>query len=216
MKNKKQNPSAEMLKNAGILFAITLLAGIALGFVHELTKEPIAHQQELKVQRACAEVFSQAAAFNEVNPFELPTALGSSMLIGLAAEHNAELGAEVGEVYRALSQDGSLMGYVLKVTTKEGYGGNIELMVGITMEGSISGISILSISETPGLGMQAGDVLVPQFAGRTAEAFVYTKTGAAAENEIDAISGATITTRAVTNAVNAGLFYFETLLKGGI
>ncbi|MDE6128693.1 MAG: RnfABCDGE type electron transport complex subunit G [Lachnospiraceae bacterium] len=205
-----------MLKNAGILFAITLLAGIALGFIHELTKEPIAHQQELKVQRACAEVFSQASAFQEVNPFELPTALGSSLLIGVAAEHNAELGAEVGEVYRALSQDGSLIGYVLKVTTKEGYGGNIELMVGITMEGSISGISILSISETPGLGMQAGDVLVPQFAGRTAEAFVYTKTGAAAENEIDAISGATITTRAVTNAVNAGLFYFEILLKGGI
>lgn len=216
MKNKKQNPSAEMLKNAGILFAITLLAGIALGFVHELTKEPIAHQQELKVQRACAEVFSQAAAFEEVNPLELPTALGSSLLIGVAAEHNAELGAEVGEVYRAFTQNGSLMGYVLKVTTKEGYGGDIELMVGITMEGSISGISILSISETPGLGMQAGDVLVPQFAGRTAEAFVYTKTGAAAENEIDAISGATITTRAVTNAVNAGLFYFETLLKGGI
>lgn len=216
MKNKKQNPSAEMLKNAGILFAITLLAGIALGFVYELTKEPIAHQQELKVQRACAEVFSQAAAFKEVNPMELPSALGSGLQIAVAEQYNAELGAEVGEVYRALSQDGSLMGYVLKVTTKEGYGGNIELMVGITMEGSISGISILSISETPGLGMQAGDVLVPQFAGRTAEAFVYTKTGAAAENEIDAISGATITTRAVTNAVNAGLYYFEVLLKGGI
>lgn len=216
MKSKKQNPSAEMVKNAGILFAITLLAGIALGFVHELTKAPIAHQQELKVQRACAEVFSQAASFSEVSPYELPTAPGSSLLTGLAAEHNAELGAEVGEVYRALAQDGSLLGYVLKVTTKEGYGGNIELMVGITMEGSISGISILSISETPGLGMQAGDVLVPQFAGRTAESFVYTKTGAVAENEIDAISGATITTRAVTNAVNAGLYYFEILLKGGI
>ncbi|MDE5679836.1 MAG: FMN-binding protein, partial [Lachnospiraceae bacterium] len=126
------------------------------------------------------------------------------------------LGAEVGEIYSAFSHAGSLLGYVLLVTTKEGYGGNIELMVGITMEGSISGISILSISETPGLGMQAGDVLVPQFAGKMAEAFVYTKTGAAADNEIDAISGATITTRAVTNAVNAGLYYFEYLLKGGI
>lgn len=217
MKSKKQNPSAEMIKNAGILFAITLLAGIALGFIHELTKEPIAHQQQVKVQRACAEVFSQAAAFEEVNPLELPTALGSGWLLAAVREYNAgTLGAEVGEVYRALSQDGSLLGYVLKVTTKEGYGGNIELMVGITIEGSISGISILSISETPGLGMQAGDVLVPQFAGKTAEAFVYTKTGAAAENEIDAISGATITTRAVTNAVNAGLYYFENLLKGGI
>lgn len=216
MKNKKQNPAAEMLKNAGILFAITLIAGIALGFVHELTKEPVARQQELKVQRACAEVFSQEASFNVVSPLELPTALGSSMLTGMVAEHNQELGAEVGEVYRALAPNGSLLGYVLEVTTKEGYGGNIELMVGITMDGSISGISILSISETPGLGMQAGDVLVPQFEGRTAESFVYTKTGAVAENEIDAISGATITTRAVTNAVNAGLFYFDALLKGGV
>lgn len=217
MKNENRNPAAQMIKNAGILFAITLLAGIALGFVHELTKEPIAQQQRLKVQRACAEVFSQAAAFTEVYQYELPTALGSGFAIAIVDGYNAEqLGAEVGEVYRALSQDGSLLGYVLKVTTKEGYGGSIELMVGITMEGSISGISILSISETPGLGMQAGDVLVPQFAGKTAEAFVYTKTGAAAENEIDAISGATITTRAVTNAVNAGLHYFETLLKGGI
>ncbi len=217
MKNKNQNPAAEMLKNAGILFAITLLAGIALGFVYELTKEPIAQKQQLKVQRACAEVFSQAAAFTEIDPLMLPTALASGYAIAAVEGYNAEtLGSEVGEVYRALSQDGSLLGYVLKVTTKEGYGGSIELMVGITMEGSISGISILSISETPGLGMQAGDVLVPQFAGKTAEAFVYTKTGAAAENEIDAISGATITTRAVTNAVNAGIRYFETLLKGGI
>ena len=214
MKNKNQNPAAEMLKNAGILFAITLLAGIALGFVYELTKEPIAQKQQLKVQRACAEVFSQAAVFTEIDPLMLPTALASGYAIAAVEGYNAEtLGSEVGEVYRALSQDGSLLGYVLKVTTKEGYGGSIELMVGITMEGSISGISILSISETPGLGMQAGDVLVPQFAGK---ALVYTKTGAAAENEIDAISGATITTRAVTNAVNAGLRYFETLLKGGI
>ena len=217
MKNKKQNPAAEMIKNAGILFAITLLAGIALGFVYELTKEPIEKQQQLKVQRACAEVFSEAAAFREIDPMRLPTALGSGWLIASVTIYNEEtLGAEVGEVYGAFSQDGSLLGYVLKVTTKEGYGGSIGLMVGITMEGSINGISILSISETPGLGMQAGDVLVPQFAGKTAEAFVYTKTGAAAENEIDAISGATITTRAVTNAVNAGLHYFESLLKGGI
>lgn len=217
MKDRNQNPFAQMLKNAGILFAITLLAGIALGFVHELTKEPIAHQEQLRVQRACAEVFSQAGAFTEVDPMLLPSAVGSGLAIAVVEGYNAEtLGAEVGKVYRALSQDGSLLGYVLKVTTKEGYGGSIELMVGITMEGSISGISILRISETPGLGMQAGDVLVPQFAGKTAEAFVYTKTGAAAENEIDAISGATITTRAVTNAVNAGLYYFDTLLKGGI
>lgn len=212
MKNKSD--LAKMIKDAGILFAITLIAGIALGFVQELTKDPIAYQQELKVQRACAEVFAEAASFEEADPARLP-AIADAGKLSAVTEHNTALGAEVGKVYCALSQDGSVMGYVLSVMSKEGYGGNIELMVGITAEGGVSGISLLSISETPGLGMQAGDVLVPQFAGKKAESFVYTKTGATAENEIDAISGATITTRAVTNAVNAGLFYFETLLKGG-
>ena len=60
--------------------------------------------------------------------------------------------------------------------------------------------------------MQAEDVLVPQFAGRNAYPFVYSKTGAAADNEIDAISGATITTSALTNGVNAGLYYFQSEL----
>ena len=55
-------------------------------------------------------------------------------------------------------------------------------------------------------------MLVPQFSGKKAERFVYTKSGAAAENEIDAISSATITTEAVVDGVNAGLYYFQTAL----
>lgn len=63
--------------------------------------------------------------------------------------------------------------------------------------------------------MQAGDVLVPQFADKNAYPYVYTKTGSTADNEIDAISGATITTNAVTNGVNAGVYYFQTMLQQG-
>ena len=55
-----------------------------------------------------------------------------------------------------------------------------------------------------------------QFTGKKADAFTYTKTGATAENEIDAISGATVTTNAVTNGVNAGLSFFRTLSEGGV
>ena len=83
------------------------------------------------------------------------------------------------------------------------------------MDGTVNGISILSISETAGLGMQAEDILKPQFADKQVEKFEYTKNGAASENQIDAISGATITTNAVTNGVNAGLYYFQTKLGGG-
>ncbi len=63
--------------------------------------------------------------------------------------------------------------------------------------------------------MRAEEVLKPQFADKNVEAFTYTKSGAAADDQIDAISGATITTNAVTNGVNAGLYYFQTQLKGG-
>ena len=78
-------------------------------------------------------------------------------------------------------------------------------MMGVQTDGTLNGISILEISETPGLGMQAEAVLAPQFAGKQADSFTFTKTGAALDNEIDAISGATVTTKAVTNAVNTGL-----------
>ena len=115
----------------------------------------------------------------------------------------------------AKDASGELMGYVITVTTKEGYGGDIRFSIGVRLDGTVNGISILSISETAGLGMQAEAVLKPQFAGKNVEKFAYTKNGAAADNEIDAISGATITTNAVTNGVNAGLYYFQTVLGGG-
>jgi len=76
----------------------------------------------------------------------------------------------------------------------------------IRSDGTVNGVSILDISETAGLGMEAPNVLVPQFAGKKVESFVYTKTGAKPDsNEVDAISSATITTKAVTNAVNGGI-----------
>ena len=82
-------------------------------------------------------------------------------------------------------------------------------------DGTLNGMSILSISETPGLGMKAEEVLKPQFEGKKADSYAYTKDGASAADEIDAITSATITTNAVTNGVNAGLYYFQTELKGG-
>ena len=66
MKNK--GDFGKMMKDAGILFAITLIAGLALGFVNGLTKEPIAYQQNLKIQKACAAVFADAASFEAVLP----------------------------------------------------------------------------------------------------------------------------------------------------
>lgn len=207
---EKNNDVKSMLKDAGILFAITLIAGLVLGFVYELTKEPIRIQQELAIQRACQAVFAEADQVGMQFEAQEYT-LEQSRLDELS-----EMGVEIGTVYAAVSQGGVFHGYVVEATSKEGYGGNIVLYVGVTTDGMVSGISILEISETPGLGMNAEEVLVPQFENVKATVFTYTKTGSTSQSEIDAISGATITTKAVVNAVNGAVFVVtEDLLKGG-
>lgn len=196
----------EMIKNTGIMLAITIVAGLILGFVYQITKEPIAEQEAKAKQEACQEVFQDAASFETVEIAAADAAEWNEA--GLVQE-------SIDEVMEAQDASGSLLGYVITVTTKEGYGGDIRFSIGVRLDGTVNGISILSISETAGLGMQAEDVLKPQFAGKQVETFEYTKNGATSENQIDAISGATITTNAVTNGVNAGLYYFRTELGGG-
>lgn len=194
-----------MLKEAGILFAITLVAGLVLGFVYELTKEPRRIQEEKAVQEACAAVFADADEFAEIE--YTPDEEMLSQLGGM--------GVKIGTVYEAYGAGSKLLGYVIETTSTEGYGGNIVLYVGVTCEGVLNDVSILEISETPGLGMNAENVLIPQFHEKTATTFTYTKIGSSSDSEIDAISGATITTKAVTNAVNGGLLVYEELMQGG-
>lgn len=196
----------EMMKNTGIMLVITLVAGLVLGFVYQITKDPIAEQTAKKKQEACQEVFQNAASFETMELAETDAALW-------AAEGYGQ--EQIDEVMSALDGSGNLLGYVITVTSKEGYGGDIQFAMGIQIDGTVNGMSILDISETAGLGMRAEDVLKPQFADKKADKFEYTKSGAMSENQIDAISGATITTRAVTNGVNAALYYFQTELGGG-
>ena len=194
-----------MLKEAGILFAITLIAGLVLGFVYELTKDPIRLQEEKAIQEACRAVFAQAQTFEE-------TAYTTGAV--LSAELD-EVGVEIGTVYDALDASGAHLGYVVETTTTEGYAGEITLYMGVTDEGTLNGISILTIAETPGLGMRAEEVLVPQFENVPAAIFTYTKSGSTSDSEIDAISGATVTTKAIVNAVNGGIRVVTEELKGG-
>lgn len=194
-----------MLKDAAILFAITLISGLLLGLVYQVTAQPRREQQERKIQEACQAVFAQAEKFEDIDYTVSET----------LAQQLADNGVRIGTVYQAMDAAGSPMGYVIETTSGEGYGGNITLYAGITNDGILNGVSILSISETPGLGMRAGEVLVPQFADKPAADFTYTKTGSQSDSEIDAISGATITTKAVTNAVNGAVSVFVQDLKGG-
>lgn len=194
-----------MIKDALILFAITLIAGLMLGAVNDITKEPIARQEQKAKTEACQNVFAAAASFEEQEMEDATQALADAGLTG----------ADIDELMAAKDASGSLLGYVITVTDHEGYGGDIQFSMGVTTDGVLNGISLLSISETAGLGMRAGEVLVPQFENKDVDRFTYTKTGSTADSEIDAISGATITTNAVVNGVNAGLVYFDEFLKGG-
>lgn len=196
----------QMIRDSLILFAITLIAGLLLGGVYAITKNPIAKTQEDKKNEAYQAVFTDAAEFTEV------TDAADAQQILADAGYTKD---RIDEVKAAMDTDGNILGYVMTITSSEAYGGELQLAMGIRMDGTVNGISFLSLSETIGLGMEAKKPeFQEQFAGKQVEQFVYSKTGAAADNEIDALSGATITTNAVTNAVNAGICYAGSLGAG--
>lgn len=198
MKNK--GDLKVVLKETGILLAITIIIGLMLGFVYELTKEPIRLQEEKAIQEACA------AAFPSPEPGMIDLVFEPTDYISdeaLKAELAAE-GVEIGNVY-TVTHTALTYGFVVEATSKNGYGGDIVLYVGVSTDGTVQGVSILELTETAGLGMKAPEVLAPQFADRNVESFVYTKTGSVADNEVDAITGATVTTSAVVDAVNGGI-----------
>ena len=194
----------KILKDAFALLMITLVAGILLGFVYSITKEPIAQQEQLTKERSCQEVFADAATFeNDTEDLEAATAAMK------AAGYEVQT---LSEILVAKDASGSSLGYVLSLVDPEGYGGDISFMMGIRLDGTLNGISILSIGETSGLGMNADtDAFKSQFANKKVEKFTFTKTGSTSDSEIDALSGATITTTAMTNGVNAGLAAFSSL-----
>ena len=203
MKNK-------IIKDALALTLITLVAGVALGGVYEITKDPIAKQEAQAKAEAYEQVFTDAAAFEEV---EMDDTLIQTIRDQLDQEGYKAQSTE--EVMRAEDQSGETLGYAFTVVTSEGYGGDIQFSMGVQNDGTLNGISILSIGETAGLGMNADTpAFKDQFVGKQVEKLQYTKNGATQDDEINAISGATVTTNAMTNGVNAGLCAFR-VMEGG-
>lgn len=203
MKNK-------IIKDALALTLITLVAGVALGGVYEITKDPIAKQEAQAKAEAYEQVFTDAAAFEEV---EMDDTLTKTIRDQLDQEGYKAQSIE--EVMRAEDQSGETLGYAFTVVTSEGYGGDIQFSMGVQNDGTLNGISILSIGETAGLGMNADTpAFKDQFVGKQVEKLQYTKNGATQDDEINAISGATVTTNAMTNGINAGLCAFR-VMEGG-
>ena len=200
----------KIIKNTLILTSITVISGLLLGLVYDITKEPIAAARENTRQEAFHSVLHDASYFEEYEGYDAQKA---GELLG----ENGYDSDEITETVVGKDDSGETVGYVVNVISHEGYAGDIEISVGIAADGTVRGIEMLSIGETAGLGMKADEAdFKDQFKDKNVEKFTYTKSGESGDNMIDAISGATITTNAVTNAVDAALVYYQNELGGGV
>lgn len=209
--NKNKSGKSTILKDTLILFGITLIAGLILGLVHEVTKEPIERQRMASKKAAYQAVFQNASDFKYNDDIdELLKESGKQL-----EESGLNLGnVTIDEAAEALDGSGNRIGYVAVVSSKDAYNGNISLSVGIDKDGKITGIEMIEITETVGLGMEADKPdFKGQYQGKNVDSFAVTKGGKAAENEINAISGATITSEAVTNAVNAANYFVKNCIE---
>lgn len=209
MENKEKSKST-LIRDAIALFLITLISGLALSYVYEITKSPIADQKVAKEMKANQAVFLEAKSFEEDTA--LMDKAANTDLTTLNKDYK---GIKIDKINKAFDSNGTLLGYNVTVTTKQSYKDYITLVVGYSLEGTIKGIELMLINETAGLGMNAKKPdFINQFLNKKVSQFVVTKTGATSEDQIDALSGATITSRAVTNAVNAGIGFINKFASG--
>ena len=193
------------------LTVITIVAGLALSGVYSMTKDTIEEQREIEARQAYRVIVPAAETFERSEEAE------KALVVLDGAVYGSDFGrCRINDALVGKDADGNTVGYVVSVTTADGFDGDITLAVGWDAEGRMNGISFMELTETPGMGMRADeDDFKGQFANRTAYPFTLIKSGDAGETEISAISGATITSRAVVNAVNAAADFYMNQLKGG-
>lgn len=228
---KKKRPV--LPREAVILGVITLIAGICLSGVYAVTKEPIARQQQA----------ASLASYREVCPDAESFAYDDDLSAAVEALGGGVYGTSFGKAYINEAVVGSagdrIVGYVISVTSGDGVEGNITLSVGISADGTVTGIAFTELNETPGLGSLCGEpAFKDQFLGVKTDWFVLSGSGTVVEGTsettgtadsgqsipittgstaaIDGVTGATKSSRAVVNAINAALDFFRTYKKGGM
>ncbi|MCL1998457.1 MAG: FMN-binding protein [Turicibacter sp.] len=179
-----------MVKPGLTLLLLIAVTTLLLGFVYDITREPIRIQQELRQQAIIAELIHGTYEFDEIFFENVPNV--TSGIVG----YNAA---------------GDRLGFALAATAP-GYAAAVDIMVGFNLDGVITGVSIVNHRETPGLGTAiATPAFLNQFAGRT-EAMTVTRMPSG-PNEIAALTSATISTDAVINGINAALAYITTFIE---
>ena len=178
--SKAKSSGQSMARLVIVLFVITAVTALLLGLVNYITADTIAANTKKKTDTAMSAVL-EADSYTAADGYSDPSGL-------------------VTAVYTALAADGSELGHVVEVAPM-GFGGAISMVVGIDAEGKVSGVSIVKMTETSGLGANAKNTSFrEQYVGKSGTLAVSKDGG-----EIEALTGATITSRAVTNGVNAAL-----------
>ena len=191
------------MKDALVLALITLISGCCLGGAYGLTKQKI---YEINMA-STIESYKQVMPAEEYDDATYADALTTAQSDGKIAADNG--GASLISVVAAKDASGAETGYIIKGSAT-GYGGSVIVVVGVDADLKVTGISFPeTLPETAGLGQKATEpAFYEQFAGKGTKLSVK-KGGGAGEDEIDAISGATITSTAVTNTVNAATEFVQ-------
>lgn len=178
------------------LFVICVVSGGVLGVVYNATKEPIAAAESAKKTEAIKNVLPEFETLKDIN------------VKSAVAGEDVEI-----PFYLAYDANNNFIGAAVETFTNKGFSGNISLMVGILADGTLKNISVLQHAETPGLGSKMSEpAFKDQFNGKKADSFniKVKKDG----GDVDAITAATISSRAFCDAVNRALLTFENN-KGG-
>ncbi len=193
-----------------ILLAITVIAGVCLSGVHEMTADIIAEQ----------EAAAKLASYQEVCPaavdFEHDAAIDQAVTDLNGEVYGTDFGkAYINEMVVGKDASGNVAGYVISATSGDGYAGNISISVGISADGTVNGIAFTTLAETAGMGMKCAEPeFKDQFNGVNTDKFTLNKAGGStADNEIDSVSGASTSSGAVVNAVNAALDFYAANAK---
>jgi electron transport complex protein RnfG len=183
----------DYIRLSGVLLIICAIAAVLLGLTNEITFEKIADQIE--------------KSNNEARQLVLPTAdefikLDEAALATIQANPDYSI---VREIYEAKT-GGSLTGYTVMVAPK-GYGGAIQMIVGVDANGTVQGVKVGTNNETPGLGKNAEKpAFGEQYKNKNWDNQISViKSGTPKENEISAIAGSTITSKGVTEGVNKAM-----------
>lgn len=193
----------EIVKLGSTLFVVAALAAGILAFSNDVTEGVIKEVEEAQS--------SGPAVANAV----IPGSVGFEKVEGDIVEQILAENEKFVELRKGIDENGNTLGYAIRTKSiKKGYGGDIEIFLGISNEGEIVGMKILSLSETPGLG---SNVQKPEFQkqyfGKSADMTIEVTKSIPKENEIVAVSGATISSRSITSAVNNALDIYNKYIK---